>query len=110
VAFSLDGGASFGTPIDVDAGKPLGRVDVALLEGGDALVLWLGRQAEAVRVQARRVSERGALGAPIVVAETSGDRSSGFPRLTRSGDEIVFAWTEPSEPPQVKTAVMPAPR
>lgn len=110
VAFSTDAGASFAAPVDVDAQKPLGRVDVALLDGGDALVLWLGQQAEAVRVLARRVSERGVMGAPSVVAETSGARSSGFPRMKRSGDEIVFAWTEASDPPQVKTAVMAAPR
>lgn len=110
VVFSSDAGLRFGAPLDVDVDKPLGRVDVALLEGGDALVLWLGRQGEAVRVLARRVTERGPVGAPIVVAETTGTRSSGFPRLKRSGDEIVFAWTEASEPPQVRTAVMAAPR
>lgn len=110
VAFSSDAGLHFGAPLDVDADRPLGRVDVALLQGGDALVLWLGRQGEAVHVLARRVSERGAVGAPIVVAEVTGARSSGFPRMKRSGDEIVFAWTEASEPPQVRTAVMAAPR
>lgn len=110
VAFSTDAGASFAEPVDVDVQKPLGRVDVALLEGGGALVLWLGRQAETARVLARRVSERGVVGAPIVVAETSSARGSGFPRMKRSGDEIVFAWTEASDAPQVRTAVMAAPR
>jgi hypothetical protein len=110
VAFSADAGLTFAPPLDVDADGPLGRVDVALLEGGDALVLWLGRQGETVRVLARRVSPQGRRGAPVVVAETSGARASGFPRMERAGDEIVFAWTEPSDPSQVRTAVMAAPR
>lgn len=105
LAFSRDAGHSFGAPIEVDAEKPLGRVDVALLPGGDALVSWLGRSGESVRVLARRVSEAGTLGAPLVVAESSAARASGFPRMQRSGDEVVFAWTEAGEPSRIKSAV-----
>ncbi|HEV2149046.1 MAG TPA: hypothetical protein VGR37_16690, partial [Longimicrobiaceae bacterium] len=40
VAFSDDAGATFGAPVRVDDGDPAGRVDVELLEGGEALVSW----------------------------------------------------------------------
>jgi len=40
----------------------------------------------------------------IVVAESSSARSSGFPRMSRIGNELVFAWTQPDNPPRVRTA------
>ncbi|MCB1058536.1 MAG: exo-alpha-sialidase, partial [Acidobacteria bacterium] len=55
VAFSKDGGASFGRPFDVDSENPRGRVDVALLADGDAVVSWLGRGDEGSEVRLRRV-------------------------------------------------------
>lgn len=106
VAFSADAGRSFGKPIEVDAEKPLGRVDVALLDDGAALVSWLGRRGESVGVLARRVPQHGPAGPERLVTRTSGERASGFPRMERSGDEVVFAWTEPGDPSHVRTAVM----
>ena len=44
--FSSDAGATFGMPIRIDAGLPLGRVDVELLQGGDALVIWIEQLAK----------------------------------------------------------------
>ena len=41
VAFSDDAGRSFGAPVRVDLGNPMGRVDVELLEDGTALVSWV---------------------------------------------------------------------
>lgn len=110
LAFSKDAGRSFAAPIELDAERPLGRVDVALLEGGDALASWLGRRGDAVVVLARRVSERGPVGEELVVTQTTGERASGFPRMKLAGAEVVFAWTEPGDPPRVRTAVVAAPR
>lgn len=108
LARSVDGGATFGAPVRVDAGTPEGRVDLALLDGGDALVLWLERaDGGAGRLLLRRVAPDGRLGEPVTVAETSYARSSGFPRMAVSGEEVVFAWTDPADPPRVRTAVAP---
>ncbi len=41
LAFSTDGGRSFGAPIRVDEEQTLGRVDVAMLPDGRAVVSWL---------------------------------------------------------------------
>ena len=38
VAFSSDGGNTFGAPVQVDEGDPVGRVDVVALENGNAIV------------------------------------------------------------------------
>jgi hypothetical protein len=105
VAFSRDAGATWGAPVRVDDGDPAGRVDVELLDGGAALVSWIERAGgEAAEVRARRVSPSGGRGAAAVVAATGGERASGFPRMARSGGDVVFAWTAPGDPSTVRTA------
>jgi hypothetical protein len=104
VAFSDDGGATFGPPTRVDDGGGLGRVSVELLDGGDALVTWLERTADAAEVRARRVGPSG-VGRTLRVAGTAAERASGFPRTARFGDRIVFAWTEPGPEGRVRMTV-----
>ena len=41
VAFSGDGGLTFAKPVQIDEGKPIGRLDVVLLDEATALVTWL---------------------------------------------------------------------
>ena len=105
LAQSDDGGATFGRPVRVDDGKPLGRVDVELYADGAAVVTWMeftpGEQAD---VRAKHVSRDGALSASAVVARTSGARASGFPRMIATGNDLVFAWTEAGDPAQVRVA------
>ena len=97
VAFSADGGATFGPRIRVDEGLPLGRVDIERLDDGSAVVVWLEASNDTPRVLARRVDPDGSLGTPLLISETAGERSSGFPRMVRAGDELLFAWTIPGE-------------
>jgi hypothetical protein len=105
VAFSDDAGARFGAPVRVDGGAPLGRVGVQLLPDGSALVSWLERgRDEQARVQVRRVAADGTAGPTQTVAESTGARSSGFPRMVRSGDRVVFAWTAAGDPSRVRVA------
>lgn len=93
LAFSTDGGATFGAPRRVDDGGAMGRVDVELLSGEEAVVTWLEDMGEAAHVRARRVARSGAMGSSSRVAVTTAARASGFPRLARVGDELVVAWT-----------------
>jgi len=92
VAFSADGARTFAEPVDVGAGAPLGRVDVVLLESGDAVVSWL--DALPGRLLFRRVSPGGDLGPVQTVADLSPERNAGFPKMVRSGGWLVFAWTD----------------
>lgn len=104
VAFSQDGGETFGAPTRVDAGSPLGRVDVLMLDDGSALVSWL-EDGGAPAVLARRVAADGAAGAPRRLAGASAERASGFPRIARLGtDRVMAAWTETSGAGRVRTA------
>jgi hypothetical protein len=105
VAFSGDAGDTFGAPVRVDAGDPTGRVDVELLPGGSALVSWLERtEGGGAEVLARVVSPGDQAGTPLVVASSTAERAGGFPRMARSGEWIIFAWTEPGDSPRVRVA------
>ena len=94
VAFSRDGAVTFGDPVRIDDGNPLGRVDIELLADGAALVIWLEKVGGAAEIRARRVEASGVAGRSWTVTRTSQARRSGFPRMARVGDEMVFAWTD----------------
>ena len=107
VAFSGDGGVTFESPLRVDAGSPAGRVDVEIDPGGRAAwVSWLERGGgDTATVRLRRVARGGgAAAADLVVATSSGARASGFPRMARAGNELVFAWTVPGSPSAIRMA------
>ncbi len=93
VAFSTDAGASFGDPVRVDDGRPRGRVDIELLADGSAIVVWLELTEPDAEIRARRISPDGTVGSSWLVSSTSEARGSGFPRMVRVGDELLFAWT-----------------
>jgi hypothetical protein len=109
VAFSDDAGATFGAPVRVDDGNPAGRVDVELLDDGGALVTWIERTGDDLAaVRARRIAGTGsAPGAALTIATSSAERASGFPRAALRGDEVIFAWTVPGKPSEVRVARAP---
>ena len=102
VGFSHDGGQTFGAPIRIDDGLPVGRVDLEHIDDETVLVTWLEASGEAPRVRARSVRE-GGQGLPVTVAETSGERSSGFPRMARVGEEFVVVYTLPGDDGGIRT-------
>lgn len=109
LAFSGDGGDSFASPIRVDEGAPLGRVDLALLPDGRALVIWMERVDGVAAVRARRVAGDGTAGESVTLAWTSPSRASGFPRLVVTDGEALLAWTDPGDPPPAGVRVAVAP-
>ena len=94
VAFSSDGGRTFGKPIPLDTTSALGRVDVELLEDGSAVATWIEFADQKSTFSVRRVSSSGERSDALVVAAVEGARASGYPRIARQGNELVFAWTE----------------
>jgi len=80
-------------PLDVGASSPLGRVDVALLANGDAVVSWL-ESATPGRLVARRISADGGSGPIMEIAPISIERNSGFPQMVADENRLIFAWTE----------------
>jgi hypothetical protein len=96
VAFSEDGGATFGPPVHVDDGNPAGRVDLALQRDGSAVVSWLERTGgEGAAVRLRRVTLGGSASSAVTVATSSSGRASGFPRMVRTAaGDLIMAWTD----------------
>ncbi|MEQ1691755.1 MAG: sialidase family protein [Gemmatimonas sp.] len=108
VAFSDDAGATFTAPVRVDGGAPAGRVDVALLPDGSALVTWIERVGgDVAAVRARRVARDGKAGTSTTIASSSAARASGFPRMALTGSHVMFAWTVPGRPSAVRVARAP---
>lgn len=93
VAFSKDGGATFSNPIQLDEGKPNGRVDVTQLDTNSCMVSWM----EDGNIKAVKVKADGSKGSSITIAVSSEARSSGFPQMTMAGNKLIFAWTDDSE-------------
>ena len=94
---SHDGGATFGTPLPIDLGQPLGRVELVTLADETSVVLWLEskRDGQATGLYARRIFPDGKVSAAELLADVSGARAGGFPRAAaRSSGTVVFAWTE----------------
>ena len=107
LAWSDDGGRSFGAVLEIDGAEALGRVDVVLLKDRSAAVSWLRKDADDARLLVRRVQRDGALGPIREVATTSPSRASGFPQMIGRGDDLVFAWTQVDEhSTRVRTALL----
>jgi hypothetical protein len=97
IAFSNDNGDSFGAPVQVDDGDPIGRVDVALIDAGLALVTWIEREGEQAYVMARAVGRDNGPGPTRKLGLTRAERASGFPRMALAGADAIVAWTVPRE-------------
>ena len=71
----------------------MGRVDIVLLDDKTAMVSWM----EGSLIKAAKVYNTGQKDPPIIIAHSSDARSSGFPQMTKSGDQLFFAWTDSKE-------------
>jgi hypothetical protein len=105
LAFSDDGGQHFGDPIRVDDAGSLGRVDVELLPDGSAVVSWIEFANGKAAFTFRRIERSGQRSAPVTVADMGRNRNSGYPRMARKGNELLFAWTGTDDSLRVQTAV-----
>ncbi len=106
------GGASgeFGPATGVDLGAPLGRVDVVWLDAGRALVSFVETPtgAKTGALLARTVTRDGVVGPPWIVADVDASNATGFPRMTRQGEHVVWAYTDATvDPSMVRLAQAP---
>jgi hypothetical protein len=105
-AFSNDAGATFGTPIRLDDEGSLGRVGIAMVDENRAIASWIEFANQRAQLRIRRINASGERGPAQTVAGVGGERTSGYPRLARRGDELLLAWTETSDGRStVRTAV-----
>ncbi|MEK6783448.1 MAG: sialidase family protein [Bacteroidota bacterium] len=93
VIFSTDGGATFGKAIRIDEGGTIGRVDIAMIDDKSVMVSWM----EGTMIKVAKVHPDGTIEPSLIVAASSESRSSGFPQMTKSGNQLIFAWTDDNE-------------
>lgn len=96
VAASDDGGASFGAPVEADAGEAVqGRLAVALGET-HAWLAWMREDAQGQSLQLNRFDPAtGTLHDTLAVTRLAGrGRGTGFPQLALAGDDAYLVWTE----------------
>lgn len=94
LAHSNDEGRTWGAPMTLSSGIPLGRVAVALTNDGATHVAWLDHNDGDGRLLARRLGPDGKVEEPRTVTPMKTDRASGYPRMIAVGNKLVFTWTE----------------
>jgi hypothetical protein len=110
VAFSKDAGRTFGSPVRIDDGVSLGRVDVELLSDGSALVSHIEQADQRAQFRVRRVDPSATLSPSVTVAGIDAGRASGYPRMALHQGELVLAWVERDGSRRVRTAAARIPR
>ncbi len=91
LAFSTDGGATFGKPVLVSTGHSFGYASVTLDDEGGAIVSWLEQGKDTTGLLARYVTSAGVAGPVLQVAQGS-KQGLGHPRLLQLGKETWIAW------------------
>jgi hypothetical protein len=93
-ALSVDGAQSFESATRLDAGDPIGRVDLTFDDQGAVHALWIEQLDDAAALVLR--SFRGDAWSPAQrLVDIDGGRASGFPRIAQAPwGELLVAWTE----------------
>jgi hypothetical protein len=103
VAFSQDAGKTWSAPLRLDDETSLGRVDIEMLDDGSAIASWVEFAGGKSQFKVRRVTASGQRSAAVDVPGAG--RVSGYPRMTRAGNQLILAWTDGDAGQQVKAAV-----
>ncbi|MFW5973119.1 MAG: hypothetical protein ACOCTG_03930 [Bacteroidota bacterium] len=93
-AISTNGGDSFSSPIRLDGGRPLGRVDIEALSDGRFAIVWLEDASDRAHLMLTRMDRSGNASSAISIGETGNGRSSGFPRMTSAGDDVYVTYVD----------------
>lgn len=93
IAWSGDGGRSFGAAQRVDAGGALGRVDACAGPDGRVLVSWLQQQTDASGWIARGFDADQSAGERFMIGAGATGRDVGMLRLAADARGWLAAWT-----------------
>jgi hypothetical protein len=94
LAYSIDGGLTFGAPIEIDHGDFLGRVDLTVNDKKNITISWLGRSSDKVflEIRMRSYALDGLEIRQISEARLSSDRVnlSGIPKIASIGEDSMM--------------------
>ncbi len=107
---SDDGGRSFHSPVEIPAGDNFGRVSVAALADGDAVVSWIriNEQGDS-ELCLVRISAAGELSPVHVIAQINSVFTAGVPQLVRDGGRLIMAWADVANDVQTLNTVVLSP-
>ena len=94
ISFSKDGGNKFNSPIRIDNGNPIGRVDCIWLDSDRVLVSWMEMGEKSTNVIFSTVDIENHKSSSKIVTQILPGRSSGHPVISRYRQNIFLAWTE----------------
>ncbi len=98
IAFSENGGKDFSTPIRVDDGSPIGRVDIVALDGKNVMVSWMEKKLdEKAEVRVKIIPINGMPSDSFSLTEINPSRKSGFPILIKNDTRFFMSWTHVQE-------------
>ncbi|OEK06270.1 hypothetical protein [Roseivirga misakiensis] len=106
MAISKDGGENFNTPVIISQGNTNGRVGTVLLENGNIAVSWMETIDKEANILVGIFDREGNEINRKIIAQTAASRASGFPVMTRNGNNLIMAWTESEESSIVKSAII----
>lgn len=106
VAFSSDSGATFMDPVKVHDENAIGRVDLVLLENGNVIVSWIETVGDSAELRVAEVGWNGKVRESRSIVQMTSSRQSGFPVMARSGNRLVFAWTDVDSTLRVSSALL----
>lgn len=107
VAFSNDGGVTFGDPIEIASGRLAGFVGLAILDEDALAISWVSRtETGSNAINIRRVGTDGQMNPVRTVATTEQLRV--FPQLAYHEENLILVWTdEIDEKRQMRAARIP---
>ena len=94
-ALSSDGGDSFFNVSSLDSReRVMGRVDVRMLDGNRAILIWMEQGENNVSfIRAKMIDFSGREYEAITLVETEASRASGFPRIVIKDGRLFLTWT-----------------
>lgn len=93
LVFSDNGGEHFDDPIVISDKSPIGRVDIAMIDGENCIVSWLESTGEMSELKVVKIHRSGKKSDELNIAELTSSRKSGFPQMELVREKLIFAWT-----------------
>ncbi len=94
LAISTDHGLNFSSPIVIDNGNPLGRVDLEIYNQDKVVISWIENTEAQAWIKAKVFDQSLHQLAEIDIAPTTHKRASGFPRFGIKDTLMIMAYTQ----------------